>query len=84
MSATLWVEITVRTGGWTWDKLEFLYYFVHMRCPHGRSGQNWMAPLDIVSRSRPTSFLVFYMLVLPFTWTITNSGGFSERGRTVA
>lgn len=59
MSATLWVEITVRTGGWTWDKLEFLYYFVHMRCPHGRSGQNGMAPLDIVSRSRPTSFLVF-------------------------
>lgn len=40
----------------------------------------WILFLDL---DQPAS-LFFYMLVLPFTWTITNSGGFSERGRTVA
>lgn len=70
----------VRAGRFGISLKLYIVLFPHMHSPRGRSGRNGMALLDIPSRPRPTSFLVLYMLVLPFTWTITNLGGFSERG----
>lgn len=73
MSATLWDEITVRTGGQIWNMVEF-YFFSYALSAWAHVEENGWAPLDIASRSRPPGFLLYAGFAIHLD--VSNSGGF--------
>lgn len=80
MSATLWNETTVCTGGQVGTSLNFIFLIRTLRV--GRSGPKGSAPLNIASRSRPPGFLLYAGFTIHLD--VSNSGGISERGREAA